>query len=73
MANMRIRTKILVFVVLPIFLVDLAMTILNCYDNYSTFKSLSEAKFLADTRLAAEQVSKENVQGVSIEIGRAHV
>ena len=66
MANMRIRTKILVFVVLPIFLVDLAMTILNCYDNYSTFKSLSEAKFLADTRLAAEQVSKENVQGVSI-------
>lgn len=66
MANMRIRTKILVFVVLPIFLVDLAMTILNCYDNYATFKSLSEAKFLADTRLAAEQVSKENVQGVSI-------
>lgn len=66
MANMKIRTKILVFVVLPIFLADLAMTAFNCIDNYSAFKSLSEAKFIADTRLAAEQVSKENVQGVSI-------
>lgn len=66
MANMKIRTKILVFVVLPVFLADLAMTAFNCIDNYSAFKSLSEAKFLADTRLAAEQVSKENVQGVSI-------
>lgn len=63
---MKIRTKILVFVVLPVFLADLAMTAFNCIDNYSAFKSLSEAKFLADTRLAAEQVSKENVQGVSI-------
>lgn len=56
MANMKIRTKILVFVVLPIFLADLAMTAFNCIDNYSAFKSLSEAKFIADTRLAAEQV-----------------
>ena len=66
MANMKIRTKILVFVVLPIFIADLAMTAFNCFDNYSAFKTMSEAKFLADTRLAAEQVSKVNVQGVTV-------
>lgn len=63
---MKIRTKILFFVILPIFLVDLAITAINCRDNYATYKSLVEAKFLADTQLAAEQIAKENLQGASI-------
>lgn len=63
---MKIRTKILLYVILPIFLADLTITFFNLYSNYDSLKKLTESKFVSDTELIASRISAGNVRGVSV-------
>ena len=63
---MKIRTKIFIYVILPIFLADIGITAFNAFSNYNTLKTLSEAKFIADTELIAARISTENARGVAV-------
>ena len=65
-ADMKIRTKILLFVIAPILLANLVVVAFNAYNSFTEFKSISEAKFVADTNLVAERISKENTQGLTL-------
>ena len=64
--KMKIRTKIFIYVILPIFLADIGITAFNAFSNYNTLKTLSEAKFIADTELIAARISTENARGVAV-------
>lgn len=63
---MKIRTKILLYIVLPIFAADTAITVYNSLSNYDTLKTLSESKFVSDTELIASKISAENARGVAV-------
>ena len=63
---MKIRTKILLYIILPIFFADLAITAFNSLSNYETLKAISESKFISDTELIASRVSAENTRGVAV-------
>ena len=63
---MKIRTKIILYIILPIFIVELAVTIANSYSNYLEFKSVAEGKFVSDTELIGAKISAENTRGVAL-------
>lgn len=63
---MKIRTKIILYVLLPIFVVDLAITIANSYTNYLELKSIAEGKFVSETELISAKISVENTRGVAL-------
>lgn len=63
---MKIRTKILLYAILPIFFADLTIAFFNLYTNYDTLKNLTESKFVSDTELIASRISAGNVRGVSV-------
>ena len=63
---MKIRTKILLYFALPIFLAGGAITFVNGYSNYNTIKSLAEAKFVSDTDAIAAKISRENTRGMAV-------
>ncbi len=63
---MRIRTKIILYVILPIIAVDLLVTLANFFTNYDTLKSTIESKFISDTELVASRISAENSRGVAL-------
>jgi len=63
---MRIRTKIILCIILPIFAVDLLVTAINSYTNYDALKSMAEGRFVSDTELIAAKVSAENTRGVAV-------
>jgi len=63
---MKIRTKILLFIILPIFLINLAITAFNAVSNFDSQRMLSEAKFVAETEFIAAKISAENARGVAV-------
>ncbi len=63
---MRVRTKILLYIILPIFAVDLIVTLANFYTNYDSFKSTLEGKFISETEFMAAKISAENMRGVAV-------
>ncbi len=63
---MRIRTKFILYVILPIIAVDLVVTLANFFSNYDSLKSTIESKFISDTELTASKISAENSRGVAI-------
>lgn len=63
---MKIRTKIILYIILPIFIVDLAITVANSYTNYLELKSVAEGKFVSDTELISAKISAENTRGVAL-------
>ena len=46
---MRIKTKIALFIIAPIFITDLAVSFVNGIGNFRTLKNLAEEKFLSQT------------------------
>lgn len=63
---MKIRTKIILYILLPIFVVDLAITATNSYNNYLELKSVAESKFVSETELISAKISAENTRGVAL-------
>ena len=63
---MRIKTKIALFIIAPIFITDLAVSFVNGIGNFRTLKNLAEEKFLSQTENIALRISRENEGGVSI-------
>ena len=63
---MKIRTKFILYILLPIFIVDLAITATNSYSNYLELKSVAEGKFVSETELISAKVSVENTRGVAL-------
>ncbi len=63
---MKIRTKILLYFVAPIFVVGSLIAVFNGISNYNTVKTLAEAKFISDTDAIAAKISRENTRGVSV-------
>ena len=63
---MKIRTKIILYILLPIFVVDLAITATNSYNNYLELKSVAESKFISETELISAKISAENTRGVAL-------
>ena len=63
---MRIKTKIALFIIAPIFITDLAVSFVNGIENFRTLKNLAEEKFLSQTENIALRISRENEGGVSI-------
>ena len=57
---------IILYIILPIFIVELAVTIANSYSNYLEFKSVAEGKFVSDTELIGAKISAENTRGVAL-------
>ena len=63
---MRIKTKIALFIIAPIFVTDLAVSLVNGIGNYNALKALAEEKFLSHTENIALKIARENENGVSV-------
>ena len=63
---MKIRTKFILFIVLPILLIYIGVAVFNTMSNYKKVRELSEAKFLADTQALAAQIGRENAYSVAV-------
>ena len=63
---MKLRTKIIFYFVLPIFLLNLACSVYNLGNSLTRIRAMSEENFCLETALIAAELSKQNTQGVAI-------
>ena len=72
---MKIRTKFILFIVLPILLIYIGVAVFNTMSNYKKVRELSEAKFLADTQALAAQIGRTGHKVVEpvVIFGQIHI
>ena len=63
---MKLRSKIILYFVLPIFLLNLVCSVYNLGNSLVRIRKMSEENFCMETALIAAELSRQNTQGVAI-------
>ncbi|MBE6414201.1 MAG: hypothetical protein E7035_06595 [Verrucomicrobiaceae bacterium] len=63
---MGIRLKFIIYVVLPLLVVSIAVSIYTSSKNFSLLSASAKHRFVLDTEIVADKVSAENVRGISV-------
>ncbi len=63
---MKFQTRYLLYIALPIFLINLAFTIFNSIAEYTALEDLSKGEFISKTENLSAKIANHNSDGVAI-------